>query len=107
MTNLSFVGHKERANELLALVHTDVYGPFDVQARGGFSYFVTFTDDMSRYRYVFLMRHKLETFEKFKEFRQEVEKQIEKSIKVLRSDRGGEYLSGEFLGYLKEHGIVS
>ena len=62
---------------------------------------------MSRYGYVFLMRHKSETFEKFKEFRQEVEKQIEKSIKVLRSDRGGEYLSGEFLGYLKEHSIIS
>ena len=83
MTNFPFVGHKERANELLALVYIDVCGPFDVQARGGFSYFVTFTDDMSRYGYVFLMRHKSETFEKFKEFRQEVEKQIRKSIKIL------------------------
>ena len=32
MTNLSFVGHKERSNELLVLVHTDVCGPFDVHA---------------------------------------------------------------------------
>ncbi len=53
------------------------------------------------------MRHKSEIFERFKEFRYEVEKQTEKLIKVLRSDRGGEYLSGEFRDYLKENGIVS
>ena len=52
------------------------------------------------------MRHKSEAFEKFKKFRHEVEKQIEKPIKVLRSDRGGEYLSREFLDYLKNNGIV-
>ena len=68
MTNLPFIRHKERANELLVLVHTDVCGPFDVQAREGFSYFVTFTDDMSWYGYVFLMRHKSETFESSKNF---------------------------------------
>ncbi|MDM1575528.1 integrase catalytic domain-containing protein, partial [Escherichia coli] len=107
MTKLPFVGHGERTTELLALVHTDVCGPFDVPTRGGFIYFITFTDDFSRYGYVYLMRHKSEAFKKFKEFRQEVEKQTRKSLKVLRSDRGGEYLSGEFRDYLKEHGIVS
>ena len=107
MTKLPFVGHGERATDLLALVHTDVCGPFDVPARGNFVYFITFTDDLSRYGYVYLMRHKSEAFEKFKEFRHEVEKQTGKPIKVLRSDRGGEYLSREFLDYLKENGIVS
>ena len=53
------------------------------------------------------MKYKSEAFEKFKEFRQEVEKQLGKSIKVLRSDRGGEYLSLEFQGYLRDNGIVT
>ena len=53
------------------------------------------------------MRYKSEAFEKFKDFRAEVEKQLGKSIKSLRSDRGGEYLSDEFQNYLKEKGIVS
>ena len=53
------------------------------------------------------MKHKHESFEKFKEFMQEVEKQTGKSIKTLRSDRGGEYLSTEFDNFLKEHGIIS
>ena len=74
MTKLPFVGHGERAMDLLALVHTDVYVPFDVLARGNLVYFITFTDDLSRYGYVYLMRHKSEAFEKFKEFRYELEK---------------------------------
>jgi hypothetical protein len=60
-------------------------------ARGGFQYFITFTDDFSRYGYVYLIKHKSETFEKFKEFQNEVENQRGKKIKALRSDHGGEY----------------
>ena len=78
-----------------------------VHARGGFVYFKTFIDDYSRYGYFYLMRYKSETFEKFKEFRNEVEKQIGRSIKELRSDRGGEYLSQAFLDYLGDNGILS
>ena len=74
MAKLPFVGHEERSVEILALVHTDVCGLFDVQARGQFFYFITFTDDFLRYGYVYLMRHKSEAFERFKEFRFEVEK---------------------------------
>ena len=44
-----------------------------IQARGGYEYFITFTDDYSRFGYVYLMKRKFETFEKFKEFRAEVE----------------------------------
>jgi hypothetical protein len=47
------------------------------------------------------MRHKSELFEKFKEFHNEVQNQLGKTIKILRSDDGGEYLSLEFSDYLK------
>lgn len=60
-----------------------------------------------QYGYVYLMKHKSEAFEKFKEFKSEVEKESGKSIKILWSNRGGEYLSHEFLEYLKENGILS
>ena len=53
------------------------------------------------------MHRKSETFGKFKEFLAEAEKQLGKSLKTLRSDRGGEYLDNEFEDYLLEHGIVS
>ena len=70
------------------------------QARGGYEYFITFMDDYSRYGYVYLMRRKSEAFEKFKKFRVEVENQLGKHIKAIQSDRGGEYLLGDFKDYL-------
>ncbi|KAL0287695.1 UNVERIFIED_CONTAM: hypothetical protein Sradi_7118500 [Sesamum radiatum] len=76
-------------------------------ARGGFSYFITFTDDHSRYSYVSLMRYKSEAFRRFKEYRLEVDNQTNRKIKAIGSDRGCEYLSGEFIDYLKENGILS
>ena len=107
MTKRSFGAKGNRAKELLEIVHTDVCGPMNVKARGGFEYYISFIDDYSRYGFVYLMHRKSETFDKFKEYRAEVEKQLGKSIKTLRSDRGGECLSDNFLGHLIEHGILS
>ena len=107
MTKSLFDKQSERASDLLGLIHTDVCGPLSTSARGGYSYFITFTDDFSRYGYVYLIKHKSETFEKYKEFKNEVQNQLGKSIKAIRSNRGGEYLSLEFDEYLKECGIVS
>ncbi|KAK8516826.1 hypothetical protein V6N12_049538 [Hibiscus sabdariffa] len=107
MTKVPFSGKGERSSDLLGLIHSDVCGPMNTQARGGYQYFITFTDDFSRYGYIYLMRHKSEALEKFKEFKNEVQNQHGKSIKVLRSDRGGEYLSQDFDELLKECGIVS
>ena len=53
------------------------------------------------------MRCKSEAFERFKEFKIEVEKQLGRSIKSLRSDRGGEYLSQAFLSYLRDNETLS
>ncbi|KAL0455123.1 UNVERIFIED_CONTAM: Retrovirus-related Pol polyprotein from transposon RE2 [Sesamum latifolium] len=107
MTKKPFVGQTAIANDLLDLVHTDVCGPLSIPARGGFFYFITFTDDHSWYGYIYLVRYKSEAFGRFKEYRLEVENQSNRKIKALRSDRGGEYLSGEFIDYLKENGILS
>ena len=67
--------------------------PFSVHARGGYEYFITFTDNDSRYAYVYLMKKKSEALEKFKEFKAKLEKQLGRHIKSLHFDRGGEYMS--------------
>ena len=92
---------------MLELVHMDVCGPMSTQAKWDYEYFITFTDDYSRYDYVYLMKRKSKTFEKFKKFRAEVENQLGKCIKVIRSDWGGEYLLGDFKDYLTQNEIVS
>ncbi|KAL0428010.1 UNVERIFIED_CONTAM: Transposon Ty2-B Gag-Pol polyprotein [Sesamum latifolium] len=107
MTKKSFVGQSALASGLLDLIHTEVYGPLSTPARGEYSYFITFIEDHSRYDYVYLIRYKSEAFGRFKEYRLEVENQTGHKIKTLLLDRGEEYLSGEFIDYLKENGILS
>ena len=55
MTKTPFSGTMERATDLLEIIHTDVCGPMNVEARGGYRYFLTFTNDLSIYGYIYLM----------------------------------------------------
>ena len=107
MTKRPFTGKGYRAKEPLELIHSDLCGPMNVKARGGFEYFISFIDDYSRYGYLYLMEHKSEALEKFKEYKAEVENLLSKKIKILRSDRGGEYMDLRFQDYMIEHGIQS
>ena len=63
MTKAPFFRLSERASDLLGLIYTNVYLPISSIARGSYQYFITFTDDFSRYGYIYLMRHKSESFE--------------------------------------------
>ena len=83
MNKRPFLAKGNRTNALLELVHTNVCGPINIRARGGYEYFIIFTDDHSRYEYVYLMQHKSEAFEKFKEFQAEVEKQLDTHVKAI------------------------
>ena len=74
MTKSSFKERGKRLSDVLSLIHTDVCVPMNISTRGGYYYFITFTDDLSRYGYVYFRKHKLESFEMFKQFCIEVEK---------------------------------
>ena len=69
MTNTPLSGTMERATELLEIIHTDVCGHMSVEARGGYRYFLTFTNDMSRYGYIYLMKTSLKNLKSSKNFR--------------------------------------
>ena len=107
MTKRSFTAKGVRAQGCLDLIHSNVCGSFSVHARGGYEYLITFTNYYSRYGYVYLMKKKSEALDKFKEFKVESKKQLGRHIKSLHSDRGGEYMSIEFVSFRKEHGILS
>jgi len=77
--------------ELLGLIHYDLADLKQTMTRGGKSYFVTFIDDYSRYTKVYLIRLKDEAFDMFVSYKAEVENQLNRKIKRLSSNRGGEY----------------
>ncbi|KAL1569026.1 hypothetical protein AAHA92_00559 [Salvia divinorum] len=105
-----------RATNVLELIHTDICGPFPSASWNGQQYFISFIDDYSRFGYLYLIHEKSEALDKFKIFKAEVELQLNKSIKKVKSDRGGEYYGrndgsgeqrqGPFALYLEECGIV-
>nr|KAJ0207727.1 hypothetical protein LSAT_V11C500270100 [Lactuca sativa] len=76
-----------------------------ILTRGGKRYFITFCDDFSRYLHVYLLRSKDDAFDAFKRYKAEVENQLERHIKILRSDRGREYFNLEFDTFCEENGI--
>ena len=80
-----------RSNELLELIHTDIYGPFDAPSWNGEKYFITFIDDFSRYCYLYLLHEKSQSVDVLEIFINEVERQLDRKVKIMRSDRGGEY----------------
>ncbi|RVW25195.1 Retrovirus-related Pol polyprotein from transposon TNT 1-94 [Vitis vinifera] len=105
-----------RCSDVLELIHTDICGPFPTPSWNGQQYFITFIDDYSRYGYLYLIHEKSQSLDVFKNFKAEVENQLSKKIKAVRSDRGGEYYGrydgsgeqrpGPFAKYLMECGIV-
>ena len=98
-------GQAMRATQVLELVHADLCGPMQTESLGGSKYFLLFTDDYSRMSWVYFLQSKGEVFSSFKVFKSLVEKQSEKKLKVLRTDRGGEFLSKEFINFCEIEGI--
>lgn len=96
---------KWRANEPLGLIHSDICGPMQTPSLGGNRYFITFIDDYSRMCWVYFLRNKSEALHVFKKFKVMVELQSGYHIKRLKTDRGGEFNSHEFVQFCEELGI--
>ncbi|KAL4010594.1 hypothetical protein IC575_030095 [Cucumis melo] len=105
-----------RSSQLLEIIHTDICGSFDVPSFGGEKYFKRFSDDFSRYVYIYLLHEKSQAIDALKVFINEVERQLDRKVKILRSNRGGEYYGkydnngrcpGPFAKFLESHGICA
>jgi histone deacetylase 1/2 len=74
----------------LELVHTDVWGPA-IKSSSGFSYYVSFLDDFSKFTWVYLLKHKSDVEHVFYQFQKPVELSLGTKIRSVQSDWGGEY----------------
>src|SRR6187551_1925725 len=90
----------------LELIHSDLCEMNGVLTKGGKKYFMTLIDDCTRFCYIYLLKSKDEALQYFKIYKAEVENQLERKIKRVRSDRGGEYFSNVFTAFYEEHGII-
>lgn len=79
----------------LDLIHTDVCGPLQLPTPRGNRYILTLIDDHTRYSHIYLIKHKSDVREKMIEFVNMMKTQHGIVPKVIRSDRGGEYMDNE------------
>ncbi|CAI5469145.1 unnamed protein product [Closterium sp. Yama58-4] len=94
------------AADLLAVVHIDLCGPFRVAAKDGSLYFLLLKDRKSRYVWVRPVAKKSDVLLEFQKWLVLVERQTKKSVLMLRSDRGGEFLGKQFTDFVDGKGIV-
>ncbi|CAJ2635107.1 unnamed protein product [Trifolium pratense] len=94
-----------RAPQKLELVHSDIYGPLNPKFNGGNTYFITFTNYLTRKTWTYFMQEKPSAFELFKKSKSLDEKESGCLIKCLRTDRGGEFTSTMFNDLCSSQGI--
>lgn len=96
-----------RTKSTMGYIHSDHWGPSKVVLNGNFCYLLIFIDDYSRKVLVFTLKHNDEVFLNFNQWKAMIEKQTSKKIKILITDIGLKFCSGEFDRFYKDEGIVS
>ncbi|GJW77157.1 zinc finger, CCHC-type containing protein [Tanacetum coccineum] len=97
---------KARSTSPLDLVYGDLCGPITPPTPSGKKYIFLLVDDYSRYMWAYFLSTKDQAFDTFKEFKKSTENELRTTLKMLRTDRGGEFTSNEFTQYCKENGIA-
>lgn len=107
-TRLPFPISEHKSHSVLEIIHTDVCGPMQTESlHGKKRYLLTLIDDYSKFTVVYFLRQKSETEQNIRNYIALVKNKFNKKPKILRSDRGGEYMSENLLSFLKSEGIQS
>lgn len=96
----------EQAAKFCDRVHSDVWGPAPTESIGGRRYYVTFTDDCTRHTHLYLLKRKDGAEGAYEKYAAWCDTQHGTKVKVLRSDRGGEYTGKAFTVRLERDGTV-
>ncbi|XP_037497309.1 uncharacterized protein LOC119371385 [Jatropha curcas] len=94
-----------RASQVLQLVHADICGPIKPVSNSNKRYLLTFIDDYNRKLWVYFLTEKSEAFAVFKKFKANVENETGFFVKILHTDRAGEFTSQEFNDFYDNNGI--
>ena len=98
-------GNARRETQPLGLVHSDLIVHLPTPSYVGSWYILTFIDDYSRFCWVYFLKLKSEVFEQLKVWKELVENQSGKKIKVLRTDNRKEYVNKNLQQLCEECGI--
>jgi transposase InsO family protein len=89
----------------LELVHSDLHGLLPVATHSGYKYWITFIDNATCFRAVYLLKAKSEAFKAFKVYKSWAENQLGVKLRALQDNKGSEYMSKAFLAFTEAAGI--
>lgn len=95
-----------RAKGLLDIVHSDLCGPMENVSIGGARYALLLIDDYSRMTHIYFLKSKADVYDSFVTYKNMVENQLQRRIKIFRSDNGTEYCNSQFQLLFKKCGII-
>ncbi|KAI7958132.1 hypothetical protein MJO29_006349 [Puccinia striiformis f. sp. tritici] len=101
-----FSGSFPKLHRVLECVHMDLCGPISPASRGGNRYFLKIIDGFSKFRFIYPMRCKSQTFQIFLSFLNQVENSTNHRLKSVVSDNGGEFVNNNFAKLYSEKGIT-
>ena len=96
----------QRTTEIGGEIHSDLWGPAPVEIINQKLYYISFTDDFSRFTTVYFLHTKDKAFKSYQIYKAWLKTQHNHHIKSLHSDRGGEYLDADFSAHLKKVGMI-
>lgn len=91
-----FKSSDKQTTNVLDLIHSDLVGPMETSSIGKAKYLLTFIDDYSRTVFCFFISSKADVIDAFVKFKNFVENQTGRKIKVFRTDNGTEYVNHRF-----------
>ena len=104
------------------LIHIDIWGPFSIPSKNGSRFFLNIVDDYSRCTWIYLMKHKFETFNVLIHFFNQINHQFNTKISHINigsgeiflpqlqtvcSDNGTEFLSKQIQTLFHENDIIT
>lgn len=96
----------KRAEKYGGKVVADLWGPAQTASLKGKEYYLSFIDEFTHETRIYFLRNKSEAFETYKIYEKWVNMQRDARIKLLGTDRGGEFTSDAFSQHLKKAGTA-
>ncbi|KAI7943896.1 hypothetical protein MJO28_011424 [Puccinia striiformis f. sp. tritici] len=101
-----FTGTFPKLGRILECIHMDLCGPITPASRGGNRYFLKIIDGFSKFRFIYPMRCKSQTFQIFLSFLNQVENSTNLQLQSVVSDNGGEFVNHQFAKLYSDKGIT-
>lgn len=100
-----FPARQDRAEAIGQHLHMDLGGPLE-ESLGGAKYVLLLKDEYSHFRLIEFLKMKSEATDRVIHCLKQIARQHGVTVKILRSDNGGEFVNSTLKHYLSSQGIV-